>query len=76
MTHNRLKAQLMVGQYAYCPHVHQIAQSQKQQQQQQQKNGSLTCRMISNAAWEAAPALTQMADANMTMPAGKTHDRS
>jgi hypothetical protein len=28
------------------------------------------CLMISNAAWEAAPARTQMADANMIMPTG------
>lgn len=29
--------------------------------------------MISKAAWEAAPARTQMADANMIMPAGQAH---
>lgn len=26
------------------------------------------CLMISNAAWEAAPARTQIAEANITMP--------
>lgn len=48
---------------------------------QLQKQTKLTCMlmihaclMISKAAWEAAPARTQMADANMIMPAGKQQD--
>jgi hypothetical protein len=55
---------------AHRPHSSSCQKNcfRKQQQQQQQPQRLLTCRMISKAACEAAPARTQMADANITIP--------